>query len=429
MDLARRQLLVPVLAAILGIALVLGSIVLGRSRVSAFMDASTLRAETETATWLGRRAYAVFLEQAPGITGSPERAAPSNPRLWQAAFPAVAAEFAKYPDYRGMLLLVGTVRLVDGTVTGLDEQLQCTAAVTLHADGVVHARVPVANAPEVQMALARSNASHAAERDGLMNFVAFVPVTVAVAAWVAVLSFWYFGRGVRSVLREREQARMRMATLAEAARGIAHEVRNPLNAVSLTLQYMQRLVERRGTLPSEAEFSRIHAELQRVNAVVDGFVRLARADQFQMERLDLGVVLSELEAELRAAPAGIALDNQTGRELWVFGDRARLTEVLRTLLRHLSASAARTITLRCERQHGQVLLRLDVAKVGALDGAVASSPSEGSQVAAGAARSNSPLLVHTLSRMVIEAHDGAFAVESAADGTECVRLSLPEARQ
>lgn len=431
MDIARRQLAVPVVAALLGIALVLGTIAFGRNRVSDFMDTALYRAESESAEWLGMRAYAVFLEQAPGIDAASQRADPSNPRLWQACFHTIVLEFARYPGYRGVALTVGWAELADaeladaepkdGIKSALLDHIKGADKVRRRADGVVFSTVSVPNCPQVRMALARTNALHLEERAGLMNFVAFVPVAVAVAAWVIVLSFWYFGRGVRRVLFEREQARLRMANLSDAARGIAHEVRNPLNAVSLTLQYMQRLAERRGALPSEAEFTRIHAELQRVNTVVDGFVRLARADEFQSQRFDLSVMLQDVDAELRAAERIIPCNMTPVRELWVDGDRVRLAEVVRTLLRHMSHSGASALKVSANAAGGSVLVRIEPVHTPEITTADAT--------ASRSTRPNSPLLVHTLSRLVLEAHGGSFSVEVAADGAESLQLRLPQAQR
>ena len=115
----------------------------------------------------------------------------------------------------------------------------------------------------------------------------------APAGWIVVfqdLSQW---RKLEEELRIKD----RMAAVGELAAGIAHEVGNPLAAISGSVQLLS------GALPADDSQQRllgiILKESQRLDRTIKGFLRFARPRERAPSRFDVAALLAENYALLR----------------------------------------------------------------------------------------------------------------------------------
>ena len=103
----------------------------------------------------------------------------------------------------------------------------------------------------------------------------------------------------------------KLAALGRLTSGVAHEVKNPLNAMRIHLELLQtRLAGRQPEVRENLEV--IAQEIQRLDRVVQGFLKFARPPELRLGPVDINTLLQEVSQLMapEAAQAGtrIALD-------------------------------------------------------------------------------------------------------------------------
>jgi signal transduction histidine kinase len=99
----------------------------------------------------------------------------------------------------------------------------------------------------------------------------------------------------------------RLSAIAHLASGIAHEVRNPLNSISLIIDHLKAQFAP-ATAPGNVEFSRltsiIKQEIYRLNAMIETFLKYGKPLELKREATDVRMLLDEvLEVATQKAQA------------------------------------------------------------------------------------------------------------------------------
>jgi signal transduction histidine kinase len=163
-------------------------------------------------------------------------------------------------------------------------------------------------------------------------------LVVGIGGVVAI--FWVQARHVteRRALEAAMGREQRLAAVGNLAAGVAHEIRNPLNAISIGLQRLRKEFP-----PAESEaqaeyvgFTEImQAEVGRLNAIVDRFLTLARPSRLTLTEEPLVPVLEELLTLLvpqASAQAIRVVTDLSLKEARVRMNRQQLTQAFMNLL-------------------------------------------------------------------------------------------------
>ncbi len=142
-------------------------------------------------------------------------------------------------------------------------------------------------------------------------------------------------RHIRSRLIETEK----LGAMAKVAGSVAHEIRNPLNALFLNADLLEEELAESGKLPAAIEETLrvMREEIERLNEIIKNYLSLSKLGHANFERLELNEVVKEFaeEAEEMAGRRKVTLDLRLGRgETTVRGDRNMLRRVLVNLVQN-----------------------------------------------------------------------------------------------
>lgn len=269
---------------------------------------------------------------------------------------------------------------------------------------------------------------------------------VGIAGAVAI--FWLQARHLaeRRALEATVAREQRLSAVGNLAAGVAHEIRNPLNAISIGLQRLR--TEFAPPEPSArdeyARFTEImRAEVGRLNTIVDRFLALARPSRLTLTEESLAPVLHELLALLsgQASAQRIRiLENLDLGETRVRMDRQQLTHAFMNLL--LNAIQAMpeggTLTMRAEvlplqraavsaeHSRGPVPLKA-VARIAITDTGPGIPAAHLDRVFEPyfTTKEGGTGLGLALAHKILQAHEGSIQVESAAGSGATFLVTLP----
>jgi len=145
-------------------------------------------------------------------------------------------------------------------------------------------------------------------------------------------------RDVTELRRLRRGARMTesLAALGRLAAGVAHEVRNPLNAISVGVQRLEReFPPTEGTYEHRKLTAVLESEIKRLDEIVGRFLELARTPRVEPKPGDLDALALEMAALLaEGLPPEILLESALGGLPPVVYDAAAVRQVIHNLVRN-----------------------------------------------------------------------------------------------
>ncbi|HZH82985.1 MAG TPA: ATP-binding protein [Phototrophicaceae bacterium] len=231
-------------------------------------------------------------------------------------------------------------------------------------------------------------------------------------------------------LEEEIHRNERLSELGSLAATVAHEIRNPLNSISMG---MQRLKAEFTPVQDAGEYSHfltlMQNEVERLNRTVEQFLSLARPVQLSPEPIAVEEFIREvttlLDAEARAA--NIRIDLDAGPNLpAVRGDRNHLKQLLLNLILNgiQAMPAGGRMSIRADR----VKNRLELSVT---DRGIGIKPDQLGKIFDPyfTTKANGSGLGLAIARRIAEAHGGKIDVQSEPGQGACFRVSLPLGNQ
>jgi len=310
-------------------------------------------------------------------------------------------------------------------------------------------RIEVGRAEGARLAEARRAVLHGDRSEGEV-VVRYVPgvllgqireesrrITLSLLGLAAVLTvflcltfvlLWHIFR--RHLERERAQEQLdRMAYIGTLASGLAHEIRNPLNALSINLDIIGE--EMSDPRPDSAERTRrvldlLKSEIGRLNATLTGFLDFALPRHGQMKVADIVALLHEtaalLEPEMRKRDIKYHFTGE--RSCATFCDPAALRQVfwnvLLNAIQAVEASEERRIEARCNVEGGECRIEIRDSGPGV-------PPAQREKVFEifHSTRPGGSGFGLPIARQIVARHDGSIWIDSL-DGWGCVvHITIP----
>ncbi len=211
----------------------------------------------------------------------------------------------------------------------------------------------------------------------------------------------------------------RLSAMGRLAAGVAHEIRNPLNAISMATQRLkeENLTELTGI---------IRDEIRRLNHIVEEFIDFARSAKPVRKETDLAGLLSQMAmlVEEETASKGITLQTDLPASpltVWMDADKMRqaLFNIIRNATESIPDRGTVTISAGREGKH-RAVIRISDTGVG-----IASEETDKIFDPGHTTKEQGLGLGLALAHEIIQAHNGDIRVASEPEKGATFEIRLP----
>jgi signal transduction histidine kinase len=220
----------------------------------------------------------------------------------------------------------------------------------------------------VRVGLERGNTDQILDenRRNMFIFLSFVVLIALLSMWLLYQNQNRHLAGVVEMTRQLEKAE-RLSSLGQLAAGVAHEIRNPLNAISMASQRLKREY-----MPEDEEKSRefciltgvIRDEIRRLNGIIEEFLTFSKSRRLELRDCPVQEVLQKIVNLItaEAAARGVSLRTDWGSEPVVIPmDMDKLQQALfnfvKNAMESISGDGIITLSVR-GAENGRVSIRI-----------------------------------------------------------------------
>jgi signal transduction histidine kinase len=261
-----------------------------------------------------------------------------------------------------------------------------------------------------------------------------VMIATALAFAVLVAGFSYVLRLIRKnrALEQARQSAARASYVGLLASGLAHEIRNPLNAMNMNLQMLEeelQAIPEAGDVDWTELLESNKTEIKRLESLVNNFLAYARPSRPRFEPRDLNEVVAGvarfLEADFRQKDVDLST---VGEPLLpsVEIDETQFKQALMNLLvnaRQVLSSGGRVVVRTRAGSGGEVVIEVEDDGPGVPPGM-----RERIFEVFYSSRGGGTGLGLPIARQIVERHGGTIEMESEVDRGTIFRIRLPRSQ-
>jgi two-component system sensor histidine kinase PilS (NtrC family) len=219
----------------------------------------------------------------------------------------------------------------------------------------------------------------------------------------------------------------RLAAVGRLAAGIAHEIRNPLAAISGSIELLNASMATDAARENKELMGIVLREVERLNGLITDLLEFARPRALETQRLDVAATMAEMlrvfENDKRLGGAAVELRAPEGA-VEVDADPGQLRQVVWNLLRNAAEAAPGqpiTVEVRGDERFASLTVRDRGPGIPAEHRARMFEPFFSTK------DGGTGLGLATVHR-IVEEHKGAVEIESPPGGGAAVTVRLPRAR-
>lgn len=269
----------------------------------------------------------------------------------------------------------------------------------------------------------------------VLSLVAALALGIVATAFVALRQRFGVLSEKHAIAEAALRRRDRLAAMGELASTVAHEVRNPLNAIGMSVQRLRReFFDAAPSAPAAGQAEQrelldvLSGETQRINRIVQQFLDYARPPRLAARSMDLRSLVADVAASHRAfaQSRGVSIDTDVEGAGEAVVDPDQLRQAIGNLVRNAidaSPNGARVSILARRTGDGHLI---DVEDAGpgipadvlpkVFDLYFTTKP-DGTGVGL------------AVTHQIIEAHGGTIDVDSAPGRGTRMHVTIPDARE
>jgi len=238
----------------------------------------------------------------------------------------------------------------------------------------------------------------------------------------AVLFIWHLVQR-NAQLETRKRLDEEMATLGSLAANLAHEIRNPLNALSINLELLEEDLGTRAAGADSVVLAR--REVGRLSRLVNDFLVYARPASPTLDDCDAAAIVEDVERLLASACERANVELATNvAPARVLADRGQISQVLVNLalnaVQAMESSPARKLLISCREDGERVTLEVHDSGPGIPDGEL-----DRVREAFYSLRKGGTGLGLAIAERIVAGHGGSLELVNRPGGGLVARVTLP----
>ncbi len=248
---------------------------------------------------------------------------------------------------------------------------------------------------------------------------------VALAVLLGAVGFIWHLVQRNADLEAKRRFNEELAALGSLAANLAHEIRNPLNALSINLELLEEDLASSQTRAETVDLAR--REVGRLSQLVNDFLVYARPAAPQIEEFQAGELLRDVSALLQPSCERHGVQLATGEGSFeVMGDRGQLGQVLVNLalnaVQAMDESEPRSLGLEAYRRNGSVVFEVSDTGPG-----IPEEELKRVREAFYTRRKGGTGLGLAIADRIVDAHRGRLELSNRPEGGLVARVVLPVA--